>query len=152
MTSCKGVCSKTMFGSKLVKLGLIVFAAMMAVSWFAKPKSLNAGIEDLVINHPKIASKDVLVKKARFDYHCIIGERFMMLDSTSTAQLNNIKCHPFVSYTNETDEVYALKLKIPKMKAQDFILSLPTGLFRHFEGMEAQGNFRYTLNFEYKIC
>ena len=38
-----------MFGSKLVKLGLIVFAAMMAVSWFAKPKSLNAGIEDLGI-------------------------------------------------------------------------------------------------------
>ena len=35
------------------------------------------------------------------------------------------------------------------MKAQDFIMSLPSGLFRHFEGMEAQGNFSYVLNFEY---
>jgi membrane peptidoglycan carboxypeptidase len=35
------------------------------------------------------------------------------------------------------------------MKANDFITSLPTGLFRHFEGMEAQGHFSYALNFEY---
>ena len=35
------------------------------------------------------------------------------------------------------------------MKAQDFINSLPIGLFHNFEGMEAQGNFSYTLNFEY---
>jgi membrane peptidoglycan carboxypeptidase len=35
------------------------------------------------------------------------------------------------------------------MKAQEFISSLPTGLFRHFEGMEAQGNFSYWLNFKY---
>jgi Transglycosylase len=73
----------------------------------------------------------------------------MALDSTSTVQLNSIKCQPYVSYTNDTDKVYALQLKIPKMKAQDFIVSLPTGLFRHFEGMEAQGNFSYSLNFEY---
>jgi membrane peptidoglycan carboxypeptidase len=36
------------------------------------------------------------------------------------------------------------------MKAQDFITSLPDGLFSHFKGMEAQGNFSYNLNFEYK--
>jgi membrane peptidoglycan carboxypeptidase len=35
------------------------------------------------------------------------------------------------------------------MKAQDFIGSLPNGLFTHFEGMEASGNFDYMLNFEY---
>ena len=108
-----------------------------------------SSIENLMINHPKIANKDVIVKKARFDFHCIIGQRFMALDSTSTVQLNNIKCHPYLSYTNETDKVYALQLKIPKMTAQDFIVSLPSGLFRHFEGMEAKGNFSYSLNFEY---
>jgi hypothetical protein len=32
------------------------------------------------------------------------------------------------------------------MKAQDFITSLPDGLFTHFEGMEATGNFNYNLN------
>jgi len=108
-----------------------------------------SSIQNLMVNHAKIASKDVIIKNARFDYRWIVGPRFMALDSTSTVQLNSIKCHPYISYTNETDKVYALKLNIPKMRANDFITSLPTGLFRHFEGMEAQGNFSYTLNFEY---
>lgn len=108
-----------------------------------------SSIDNLFVNHPKIASKDVVIKNARFDYRWVIGPRFMALDSTSTMQLNNIKCQPYISYDNEKDKVYTLKLNIPKMKAQDFISSLPTGLFRHFEGMEAQGNFSYALNFQY---
>jgi hypothetical protein len=108
-----------------------------------------SSIQDLVVNNPKIASKDVIIKNARFDYRWIVGPRFIALDSTSTIELNKIKCQPFLSYTKDTAKIYALKLKIPKMKAQDFISSLPTGLFRHFEGMEANGNFSYALNFEY---
>lgn len=108
-----------------------------------------SSIQNLMVNHPKIASKDVVIKNARFDYRWIVGPRFMALDSTSTMQLNSIKCQPYVSYTNEKDKVYAFKLNIPKMRANDFITSLPTGLFRHFEGMEAQGSFSYSLNFEY---
>jgi hypothetical protein len=108
-----------------------------------------SSIQNLFVNHTKIANKDVVIKNARFDYRWIVGERFIALDSTSKVELNAIKCQPYLSYTNETDKVYALKLKIPKIKAQDFITSLPTGLFRHFEGMEAQGSFSYILNFEY---
>lgn len=108
-----------------------------------------ASIRSLVVNHPKIAPKDVIIKNARFDYRWIVGSRFLALDSTSTLQLNNIKCRPYAAYSNEEDKVYALKLNIPKMGAQDFITSLPTGLFRHFEGMEARGNFSYALHFEY---
>jgi hypothetical protein len=109
----------------------------------------NSSIKNLFVNHPKIASKDVLIKNARFDYHWIVGERFITLDSTSSVQLNKIKCGTSLTYINEKDKVYTLRLKIPKMKAQDFITSLPTGLFNNFEGMEAQGNFSYALNFEY---
>lgn len=108
-----------------------------------------SSIQNLRVNHPKIASKDVLVTKARFDYHWIIGSRNIALDSTSTLQLNNIKCKPYLSYSNETDKVYTLQLKIPKMTAQDFISSLPAGLFRHIKGMEAEGNFSYALQFGY---
>jgi len=108
-----------------------------------------SSIRGLVVNHPKIASKDVVIQNARFDYRWVVGSRFLALDSTSTLQLNNIKCKPYVAYTNEEDKIYTLKLAIPKMKAQDFINSLPTGLFRHFEGMEAHGNFSYALHFEY---
>ncbi len=103
-------------------------------------------ISNFTINHPKIASKDVIIRKARFDYNFLFGENFVAIDSSSTVQLNQIKCHPYVSYNNETDKIYTLKVDIPKMKAQNYINSLPEGLFTHFVGMEATGNFDYHLN------
>lgn len=109
-----------------------------------------ASIERLAINHPKIATKDVVITNAKFDYHFLIGERFVAIDSTSQVQFNDIKFNPYISYTNDSDKIYALKIAIPKMKAQDFITSLPEGLFRHFKGMEATGNFSYNLNFKYQ--
>ena len=103
-------------------------------------------ISNFTINHPKIASKDVVIQKARFDYNFLFGENFVAIDSSSTIQLNQIKCHPFVSYKNEKDRIYTIKVDIPKMKAQQYINSLPAGLFTHFVGMEATGNFDYHLN------
>lgn len=108
-----------------------------------------SSIANLQVNHEKIASKDVIIKDAKFDYHFLFGENFIAIDSSSTAQLNKMKFHPYVEYNNEKDKTYKLKVAIPKMKAQDFIESLPEGLFTHFEGMEAEGTFDYQLNFEY---
>ncbi|WP_163409270.1 transglycosylase domain-containing protein [Flavobacterium ajazii] len=106
-------------------------------------------IANLKINHPKIANKDVVIKNARFDYRFLLGSDFISIDSTSTMQLNKIKVKPYVSYNTESDTVYTLKVDIPKMKAQDFIVSLPDGLFTHFQGMEATGNFNYKLDFKF---
>ena len=103
-------------------------------------------ISNFTINHPKIASKDVVIQKARFDYNLLFGENFVAIDSSSTVQLNQIKCHPYVSYNNETDKIYTLKVDIPKINAQNYINSLPAGLFTHFVGMEATGSFDYHLN------
>ncbi|KQX11494.1 transglycosylase domain-containing protein [Flavobacterium sp. Root420] len=106
-------------------------------------------ITNLKINHLKIASKDVVIKNARFDYRFLLGDDFISIDSTSSMQLNKIKVKPYVSYNTESDTVYTLKVTIPKMKAQDFIVSLPDGLFTHFQGMEATGNFDYKLDFKF---
>lgn len=106
-------------------------------------------IANLQVNHEKIAGKDVIIKDATFDYHLLFGESFIAIDSSSTAKLNRIAFHPYVEYNNEKDKIYKLKIAIPKMKAQDFIESLPEGLFTHFEGMEAEGNFDYHLDFQY---
>jgi Transglycosylase len=108
-----------------------------------------ASIENLSINHPKIAKKDVVISKALFDYKFRLGSDFISLDNTSSAQLNKIKVKPYLEYNTEEDTLYKLKLNIPKMKAQDFIESLPTGLFTHFEGMNAKGEFDFALNFEF---
>lgn len=106
-------------------------------------------IVNLTVNHPKIATKDVVVKQARFDYHLLFGEHFMAIDSSSTMQMNNVKIHPFAEYNTEEDTVYKLRIAFPKMKAQQFITSLPQGLFSHFEGMETEGNFDYKLDYKF---
>ncbi|MGX7668827.1 transglycosylase domain-containing protein [Flavobacterium pedocola] len=106
-------------------------------------------IQNFTLNHPKIARKDVVIANARFDYRFLLGSDFIAIDSSSSAQLNHIKIKPFAQYNTEEDTIYRLKVAIPKMKAQDFITSLPKGLFTHFEGMEADGLFDYHLNFEY---
>lgn len=106
-------------------------------------------IANLKINHRRIAQKDVLIKNARFDYRLLLGAHFVAVDSSSTAQLNKVKFHPYLAYETEEDTIYKLKVNIPKMKAQDFISSLPDGLFTHFQGMEAEGTFDYNLDFEY---
>ncbi|TEB41397.1 glycosyl transferase, partial [Flavobacterium circumlabens] len=60
-------------------------------------------ISNLKINHPKIASKDVVIKNARFDYRFLLGDDFISIDSTSSMQLNKIKVKPYVSYNTEKD-------------------------------------------------
>lgn len=106
-----------------------------------------ASIANLMINHKKIANKDVVIKNAKFDFRFLLGSDFISIDSSSTIQFNKVKFHPYLAYETEEDTVYKLKVTIPKMKAQDFIVSLPDGLFTHFQGMEAQGNFEYKLDF-----
>lgn len=108
-----------------------------------------ASISNFMVNHPKIAPKDVVIDNARFDYRFLFGPDFIALDSASTVQLNKIKVKPFVRYSVEKDTIYQLKAKIPKMQAQDFIVSLPNGLFTNFEGMVAEGSFSYSLDFMY---
>ena len=108
-----------------------------------------ASISNLLVNHPKIATRDVVVKNARFDYNMLFGPDFIRIDSTSTAQLNKLTFHPFAEYDIAKDTIYKMKVTIPKMQAKDFITSLPQGLFPHFEGMEAAGIFDYHLDFMY---
>lgn len=108
-----------------------------------------ASIRNFMVNHARISKKDVVIDDARFDYRFLFGSDFVALDSTSTVRLNKIKFHPFIKYSVAEDTTYALKARIPKMAAQDFIVSLPHGLFTNFEGMEAEGSFSYDLDFLY---
>jgi len=112
----------------------------------------SSSVANFTVNHPKIAKKDVVIKKAHFDYNFVFGEDFIAIDSTSSVTLNKMKFSPYVFYQKikeDKNQIYALKVKIPKMKAQDFIVSLPEGLFTNFVGMEAEGNFSYNLEFLY---
>src|SRR5690606_25326600 len=52
-------------------------------------------------------------------------------------------------YSTASDTIYRLGLRIPKMKAQNFLNSLPPGMFTNFDGMQIDGSFNYDLFFEY---
>jgi hypothetical protein len=109
----------------------------------------TSSIANLVVNHPKIATKDVVFKKAGFDFHFVLDENNIGIDSSSTGRLNKIKFHPYLNINTETDTIFSLNVAIPKIKAQDFIESLPKGLFTHLEGMKTEGEFDYRLDFEF---
>ena len=108
-----------------------------------------ASIRNLMINHPKVAKKDVIIEQARFDYAFIAGADFICLDSSSKVSFNKVSFTPFIGFKSKPDTVFEVHMTIPNMPAQDFITSLPEGLFSHFKGMQTAGNFAYRLDFVY---
>lgn len=108
-----------------------------------------ASIVNLSLNHPRISSKDVQIKNAGINYDFLLGSDFITMDSTSNIQLNKISLRPYISYQAQKDTVYTFKLQMPKIKTQDFINSLPGGLFGHFVDMKVKGEVAYHLNFKY---
>jgi Transglycosylase len=109
----------------------------------------SSTLKNFTINHPKVATKDVLLKDVQMDYNLIFGENFISLDKSSEIQFNKIKCNPFISLNTEKDKTWILDFSIPNMKAQDFVSSLPSGLFSHFQGMKILGEFEYNLKVNY---
>jgi hypothetical protein len=109
----------------------------------------QAAVSQLMVNHPKIASQDVVVKNAAFDFDYLIGPQFISLDSSSRIQLNDFVIHPFIKFENATDTVFSLSVVTEETPAQNFINALPEGLFTHIRGMKASGDFSYRLDFVY---
>lgn len=109
-----------------------------------------AGTRNFLVNHPKVSSKDVVIEDAGLEYTLLVGTNSIALDSSSTVTFNRVRFHPFVKYERSPeDTVYQLNIITGNTLAQDFILSLPEGLFTHFKGMEAEGSFTYRLDFLY---
>ncbi len=106
-------------------------------------------LKNLTVNHPRIAPRDVVIDNADFNFNFIVKSNKIALDTTSSFVLNSIKIKPFIAYDTEKDTIYTLKVAVPKMMAQDFINSLPSGLFPHFTGIKATGNFDYKLDFKF---
>lgn len=108
-----------------------------------------ASTSNFLVNHPKIARKDVVIEHASFNYVVVAGSNFISLDSSSVIAFNKIVAQPFAKYQRGPDTTYQLCVAIKKTVAQNFIASLPEGLFTHFKGMQAEGSFSYSLDFFY---
>jgi hypothetical protein len=107
-----------------------------------------ASIKNLKVNHPKIALNDVEVNQGEFNYKFVLSPNAIAIDSSSLVTINKLQFKPFLKLETEKDTIYKLNVNIPKMAAQDFISSLPEGLFDNVKGMKASGDFDFKLNFE----
>lgn len=106
-----------------------------------------ATIQKLNINHPRIALTDVAINDAQFDYKLILSPNQIALDSTSEVRINKLRFNPFLSINTTKDTVYKIAVRIPKMPTQNFITSLPTGLFDNIKGMKTSGDFDFKMAF-----
>ncbi|TCD03096.1 transglycosylase domain-containing protein [Pedobacter psychroterrae] len=111
---------------------------MIAGSW---------SVSNLLINHPKIASNDIVVPEAMIDANMLIGSNYIALDSSSTVLLKNAFIHPYLKYTLSPNKIYEVKLHAPEQNAQDMLSSFPQGLFESLEGLKVSGKVTYDLSF-----
>ncbi|PTS98801.1 penicillin-binding protein [Pedobacter sp. HMWF019] len=104
-------------------------------------------VKNLLINHPKIASNDIIVPDARIDAEVLFGKNYAALDSNSTVHLKNATFHPFLKYTLSPHKIYEVKVHADEQEAQGILNGFPEGLFESLEGLKVSGKVKYDLNF-----
>src|SRR5690606_30243509 len=103
-------------------------------------------VKNLHINHRHIAQEDVAVPDAHIDAEVIVGDSHVELSNASTVTVKNLEIHPFIRYTTQPHNTYALGLETPEMDAQDLFDAFPKGLFESLEGIRVSGRIKYKLD------
>lgn len=104
-------------------------------------------VSNLLINHSKIASNDVIIPDAMIEANMLVGSNYIVLDSSSTVLLKNAFIHPYLKYTLSPTKIYEVKIHAPEQDAQDMLSSFPQGLFESLEGLKVSGKVSYDLSF-----
>lgn len=104
-------------------------------------------VNNLVINHPKIASNDIIIPSGSIDANVFIGQNYVSIDSSSAIHLKDITANPYIKYTLKPVKVYELKLHTDYLDAQKIFNSFPQGTFDALEGIQVTGKLSYNLNF-----
>lgn len=119
------------------------------VSYFAGELTITGkwDIQNLVINHPKIAANDIVVPQASLDAEMLVGGSYIALDRSSVIHLGKITANPYLCFTLKPRKIYELEMHTDEMDAQDLFNSFPKGLFESLEGIEVAGKLKYDLDF-----
>lgn len=105
----------------------------------------SATVNNLVVNHEKLASEDIFVRESELDYVVTIGPNYYSVDSLTQVRVNRAVANVHASYRNETSKIIDLSVKTEAVPANDFFESLPTGLFENLEGIRAKGTLQYSM-------
>lgn len=109
--------------------------------------SASGRIVNLLVNHWRIASNNVIVPNGSMDAEIIIGKDYIELDKNSLATLAKISAKPYAKLSLSPSKTIALGLEIPETKAQDVFDSFPVGLFESLEGLKVSGTMKYSSSF-----
>ena len=104
-------------------------------------------VKNLLINHPRLASDDIMIKSGMIDAKVLIGSNYVALDSSSVVYLGKAEINPFIKYTIKPNKIYEMQLHAFDQDAQAIFDAFPVGLFESLEGTKVQGKLRYDLNF-----
>ena len=104
-------------------------------------------VRNLLVNHPKIASNDIVVSDAKIEADMLIGPNYVALDSSSTVFLKKATLHPYLKYTLSPSKIYEVKIMAPEQDAQEVLNAFPKGLFESLDGLKVSGKVKYDLNF-----
>ncbi|MFD2513357.1 transglycosylase domain-containing protein [Pontibacter locisalis] len=107
----------------------------------------RAMINNLTLNHPKLADEDIQVKESAVDYVVSLAPNQFVIDSLTEVRVNEASANIYAAYENKGAEIYDLRVNTEPMPANNFFNSLPAGLFENLEGIQAQGELQYDLKF-----
>ena len=107
----------------------------------------SAMVNNLMVNHEKLADEDILVKEGAVNYVVSLGQNHFVIDSLTEVRVNRAKANLYAAYNTANSKIIDLKVKTEALPANDFFESLPIGLFESLEGIRAEGKLQYKMNF-----
>ena len=107
----------------------------------------DATLQDLHLNHWRLAKDDVVLPQAKFKGLFTFTDDAMEMDSSSSITLGAANCHLFARYDLQPDTTFILALHMPEIPADSFFNSLPVGMFNTLKGISCTGTLAYDLRF-----
>lgn len=103
-------------------------------------------VKNLLINHPALASSDIIVPYGSIDANVFVGKNYVSLDSSSVIKIKKIAVKTYLKYQLYPVKMYSAKVNSDWMNAQEVFDSFPEGLFDSFDGIKVTGKVKYHLH------
>jgi hypothetical protein len=108
----------------------------------------NATINDFSVEHYRLSTTPITLSSASIQAQLNISANGFMLDSASTAIINNLTIKPYAQLTMRPVKQYELDVNIPLTNATKVIQALPSGICNSFMGMQLNGLLGYAIHFK----
>lgn len=102
-------------------------------------------VSGVTVDDRRLTDTTVIVRQCSGRLVARLGKDFVEIDSATTLSLNKIKTFLYARADLGSKKQYTLKFRADKISANDFFSSLPEGMFRNIQGLQAKGELEYRL-------